>query len=167
MGRKQTTTEQRWAINVKRCDKKDRTNGWCVGITITSNDRGAWHFSKAFGRSGDWHVLGFTRFLPEAAAGQGPTRKKENIGLIILSRGLRTFILVLAWSRRATVPYGSTSSSPVLIVTKVKPWLWIGIVTGSVNPPGFMPGSERVRVRVGIFYPGQNPYPVRGFGGYW
>ena len=47
------------------------------------------------------------------------------------------------------------------------PGLGLGIVTGSVNPPGFMPGSERVRVRVGIFYPGQNPYPVRGFGGYW
>jgi len=38
---------------------------------------------------------------------------------------------------------------------------------GSVNPPGFMPGSEWVRVRVGIFYPGQNPYPVLGFGRYW
>jgi len=43
----------------------------------------------------------------------------------------------------------------------------VGIVMGGVNLPGFSLGSKRVRVWVEIFYPDQNPYPVRGFGGYW
>jgi len=37
---------------------------------------------------------------------------------------------------------------------------------GWCKPTGFMLGSEQVQVRVEIFYPDQNPYPVQGFGGY-
>jgi hypothetical protein len=43
----------------------------------------------------------------------------------------------------------------------------IGCRTGGVNPHGLRVGYRRVRVRVDILLPLQNPYPIRGYGGYW
>jgi hypothetical protein len=43
----------------------------------------------------------------------------------------------------------------------------LGIVAGRVNPRGLRVGYRRVRVRVDLLLPGQNPYPICGYHGYF